>query len=154
MEKNYKCWPKGVFKQLSYPEVPVFQFLRSSALRWPWRNALIFGGMEITYPELDQLSDRFATALADLGVKKGDKVGIHLPNCTQFAIAYYGLLKAGAIFVPISPLLAERELVFECNDAKIKGPVPCGRDRPFSKIQELRRAGSILLAVPLGRDAS
>lgn len=120
MEKNYKCWPKGVFKQLSYPEVPVFQFLRSAALRWPWRNAIIFGGMEATFQELDQLSDRFATALADMGVKKGDKVGIHLPNCTQFAIAYYGLLKAGAVFVPISPLLAERELVFECNDAEVE----------------------------------
>jgi len=120
MEKNYKCWPQGVAKNLSYPEVPVFQILRSAALQWPWRNAIIFGGMEVTYAELDQLSDRFAAALADMGVKKGDKVGIHLPNCTQFAIAYYGLLKAGAVFVPISPLLAERELVFECNDAEVE----------------------------------
>jgi long-chain acyl-CoA synthetase len=120
MEKNYKCWPQGVFEHMNYPEVPLFQVLRSSALQWPWRNAIIFGGMEVTYAELDQLSDRFAAALAALGVKKGDKVGIHLPNCTQFAIAYYGLLKAGAVFVPISPLLAERELVFECVDAEIE----------------------------------
>ncbi len=117
MEKIYKAWPKGVFKHLSYPEIPVFQILRSATLQWPWRNAIIFAGMEITYQELDQLSDRFATALADMGVKKGDRVAVHLPNCTQFAIAYFGLLKAGAVFVPMSPLLAEREFVFQLNDS-------------------------------------
>jgi len=134
-DKNYKCWPPGVFKQLSYPEVPVFEFLRSSARQWPERNALIFGGMEMTYRELDDLSDRFATALADMGVKKGDRVGLHLPNCSQFAIAYFGLLKAGAIFVPLSPLLAERELSFELNDAGVETFV--GLDLLFAVPQQV-----------------
>lgn len=120
MEKNFKSWPKGVFKNLTYPEVPIQQILRSAALQWPWRNAIVFGGMEITFQELDALSDRFANALAAMGVSKGDRVGVHLPNCPQFAIAYYGLLKAGAIFVPISPLLAEREIEFELNDAGVE----------------------------------
>jgi long-chain acyl-CoA synthetase len=120
MEKNFKSWPKGVFKNLTYPEVPIQQILRSAAMQWPWRNAIVFGGMEMTFQELDTLSDRFATALAALGVKKGDRVGIHLPNCPQFAIAYYGLLKAGAIFVPMSPLLAEREIDFQLNDAGVE----------------------------------
>ncbi len=79
MEKNYKCWPKGVCKNLTYPEIPIFKILRSSAKQWPGRNAIIFGGMETTYEELDILSDRFATALADLSVKKGDKVGRRSP---------------------------------------------------------------------------
>ena len=78
MEKNFKSWPKGVFRNLAYPEVPIQQIVRSAALQWPWRNAIIFGGMEITFQELDVLSDRFATALAAMGVKKGDRVGIHL----------------------------------------------------------------------------
>lgn len=117
MEKILKCWPKGVFKQLSYPEVPVYQILRSAASQWPWRNAIIFGGSELTYQELDQLSDRFAAALTKLGVRKGDRVAVHLPNCPQFAISYFGLLKAGAIFVPVSPLLAEREFIFQLNDS-------------------------------------
>ena len=120
MKKNFKFWPEGVFKELSYPKIPIFEILRSSARRWPDRNAILFGGMEMTYRELDLLSDRFATALADIGVKKGDRVGIHLPNCPQFAVAYYGLLKAGAIFVPLSPLLAEREIDFELNDAGVE----------------------------------
>ena len=117
MEKIYTRWPKGVFKNLTYPEIPLFEILRSGARRWPTRNALIFGGMEITFLELDQLSDRFAAALTDLGVVKGDRVAIHLPNCPQFAIAYYGLLKCGAVFVPLSPLFSERELKMQMNDA-------------------------------------
>ena len=117
MEKNFKCWPKGVFRNLSYPDVPVCEIIRSSALQWPDRNAIIFGGMEMTYHELDHLSDRFANVLYDLGVRKGDRVAIHLPNCPQFAIAYFGLLKVGAVFVPLSPLLAEREISFQLNDS-------------------------------------
>lgn len=120
MEKNFKCWPDGNAKELDFPEVPISQILKSSVLQWPERNAIIFGGMEMTYRELDLLSDRFATALADMGVKKGDKVGLHLPNSPQFAVAYYGLIKLGAVFVPISPLLAERELEFELNDANVE----------------------------------
>jgi len=117
MEKNFNYWPKGVPRNLNYPEIPVCEILRSSARQWPWRNAIIFGGMEMTYAELDQLSDRFANALHSLGVRKGDRVAIHLPNCPQFAIAYFGLLKAGAVFVPLSPLLAERELSFQLKDS-------------------------------------
>jgi len=79
MEKNYKCWPKGVFKQLSYPEIPVYEMLSSAARQWPWRNAVIFGGMEVTYQELDQLSDRFAAALAAWGWVKGTKSAFTCP---------------------------------------------------------------------------
>ncbi len=135
MEKNMKYWPKGVFEHLTYPEVPIQQMLRSATLQWPWRNAIIFGGMEITYAELDNLSDRFANALAAMGVKKGDRVGVHLPNCTQFAIAYYGLLKAGAVFVPLSPLLAEREIDFELNDAGVETFI--GLDMLFGAPQQV-----------------
>lgn len=117
MPKNFSSWPRGVSKTLAYPEVPLFQIIRSSAKLWPERNAIIFSGMEMTFLELDKLSDRFAAALFDLGVRKGDRVAIHLPNCPQFAVAYYGLLKAGAVFVPISPLLAEKEFVFQLNDS-------------------------------------
>ena len=80
MEKNFKRWPAGVARNLDYPEVPVFQILRSAALQWPERNAIVFGGMEVTYRELDLLSDRFASALSGLGVAKGDRVALHLVN--------------------------------------------------------------------------
>ncbi len=135
MEKNFKFWPDGNFKELTYPKIPVFEFIRSSARRWPDRNVVVFGGMEMTYRELDILSDRFAAALVDMGVKKGDRVGIHLPNCTQFPIAYYGLSKAGAVYVPLSPLLAERELDFELNDAGVETFI--GLDLLFAMPQQV-----------------
>ena len=50
MEKNFKCWPEGVYKTLDYPEVPIFEVLRSAAKRWPWRIAIIFAGMERIRP--------------------------------------------------------------------------------------------------------
>ncbi len=117
MQKSRDNWPAGVCEHLSYPEISVFELLRSSARKWPGRSALMFAGMEMTYGELDQLSDRFAAALAGLGVRKGDRVALHLPNCPQFAIAVFGLLKTGAAFVPVSPLLSKRELAYQVNDS-------------------------------------
>lgn len=115
--KNYQCWPQFNPRSLDYPEMPVFQFLRSSAARWPFRISMIFEGMEMTFSELLALSERFATALASLGIKKGDRVAIHLPNSPQFVIAYYATLMNGAIFTPFSPLMVEREMEFQLNDS-------------------------------------
>src|SRR3989304_4243292 len=72
----------------------------------------------MTYRELDLASDRFATALSDLGVKKGDKVALFLANMPQFVIAYYGVLKIGAIETAISPLYKEREVEHQLNDSE------------------------------------
>jgi len=115
--KNFKAWPKGRPKSINYPSIPVYQFLNSAAVRFPDRVAIRFAGMELTYQDWLNLSDKFAHALKARGVKKGDRVAIHLPNCPQFAIAYYGLLKVGAIFVPCSPLLVEGELASQLNDS-------------------------------------
>ena len=115
--KNFKCWPKCNPRSLNYPEIPVFQILRSTAARLPFRIAIIFDSLEITYSELLALCERFANALAGLGVKKGDRVAIHLPNSPQFAVAYYATLMNGAIFTPCSPLMVEREMEYQLNDA-------------------------------------
>ncbi len=115
--KNFKCWPQFNPRSLNYPELPVPQLLRSSVAKWPNRIAIIFDAMEITYSELLALSERFAAALAGLGIQKGDRVAIHLPNSPQFAIAYYATLMNGAIFTPCSPLMVEREMEYQINDA-------------------------------------
>ncbi|UCD84633.1 MAG: long-chain fatty acid--CoA ligase [Deltaproteobacteria bacterium] len=117
MAKNFKAWPKDWPKSLNYPEIPIYAFLDQTAIRVPNRLAIIFGGMELTYKELKELTDRFAAALADLGVRKGDRVAIHLPNCPQFAIAYYATLRLGGIFTPLSPLLAPPEAAYQLNDS-------------------------------------
>ena len=115
--KNFKCWPKFNPRSLNYPEIPIFQILRSTAAKLPFRIAIIFDSLEITYSELLMLCERFANALAGLGVKKGDRVAIHLPNSPQFAIAYYATLMNGAVFTPCSPLMVEREMEHQLNDA-------------------------------------
>jgi long-chain acyl-CoA synthetase len=115
--KNFKCWPKSNPRSLNYPEIPIFQLLKSSAARLPNRICIIFDAMEITYGELLNLCERFAAALAGLGIRKGDRVAIHLPNSPQFAIAYYAVLMNGAIFTPCSPLMVEREMEYQLNDS-------------------------------------
>ena len=117
MAKNFKAWLRDWPKSLNYPEIPVYAFLDQTAARVPNRIGMIFGGMELTYAELKDLSERFAAALDDMGVRKGDRVAIHLLNCPQFAIAYYGALKIGAIFTPLSPLLSPREALHQLNDS-------------------------------------
>jgi len=117
MSKNFKAWPKDWPKSLNYPDLPVYAMLDQIASRVPNRISIIFSSMELTFRELKELSERFATALAEMGVTKGDRVAIHLPNCPQFAIAYYGLLRIGAVFTPISPLLAPGEVQFQLKDS-------------------------------------
>ncbi len=116
-EKNFSRWPTGVARTLDYPEVPVHVFLDSAVARFPDTVAMRFSGTEITYAEFGLLVNRFAHSLSARGVGKGDRVAIHLLNSPQFAVAYYALLKLGAVFVPCSPLLTERELEYQISDA-------------------------------------
>jgi long-chain acyl-CoA synthetase len=119
MDKPEK-WPEGVPFTLDYPEVPLFTFLDESAEKHPDAVATIFQDKRITYRELKDAVDRFATALQKLGVARGDKVALFLPNIPQFVISYYGALKAGAIVVPISPLYKEREVAHQIHDSGTK----------------------------------
>ena len=135
MGKNFKAWPKEWPKTLDYPEVPVSVFLDQSADRIPHRIAIIFEGMELTYAELRDLSNRFASALNALGVRKGDRVAIHLPNCPQFAIAYYGILKIGAVFAPLSPHVVAREALFQLKDSGVETLISL--DGLFPNIQSI-----------------
>ncbi len=103
--------------QLEFPEITVYDMLRESAKTFPDHVALSFMGKEFTYRELNTLTDHFATALAELDVKKGDRVAIFMFNVPQFVIAYYGILKVGATVVLCNPLYKEHELEFQLNDS-------------------------------------
>ncbi len=107
----------GVPPTLSYPDVPVHRFLVDAAGRFPGRTALEFYGRRISYRELDTLADRFAQALLRLGVRKGDRVAIMLPNCPQALIGYFGALKAGACVVQTNPLYVGSEIAHQMHDA-------------------------------------
>jgi len=113
-----KFWPKGVPQFIEYPKVPLFGLLRKTVEKQPNNTAIIFSDDKMKFKELNTLSDRFATALTDMGVRKGDKVALFLPNVPQFVISYYGVLKVGAVIVPVNPLFKERELEHQLNDSE------------------------------------
>jgi long-chain acyl-CoA synthetase len=118
-----KFWPSAVPRNIDYPEVPLHELLRKSAETHPEKVAVAYFEREITYSELDVLSDRFAAALASLSVKKGGKVAVFLPNIPSFLIAYFGVLKAGAVVTTISPLHKEREVAYQLNDSEAEAIV-------------------------------
>lgn len=118
MQKPWlRSYEKGVEASLEYPEQPVPWFLAESARRFPDRNALLFYGKPISFQALESLSNRFANGLRRLGVRKGDRVAVMLPNVPQCVIAYCGILKIGAICVYVNPLYVERELEFQLADS-------------------------------------
>ncbi len=103
-----------------YPDLPVFHFLEESARKYPEHVCTIFKGATLTYRQVDELSDRLAAGLASLGVKKGQPVGIMLPNIPQFVVAYYAILKAGGVVVAMNPTYTPRELEKPLNDAGLE----------------------------------
>jgi len=113
-------YDEGVPEHIEYPKVPLFYFLEQSAQKYPDVPCTIFKGAVITYKEMNEITDRIAAALADMGVKKGDRVGIFMPNTPQFVIAYFGILKAGGVVVAINPLYTPAEIEHQVNDAGIE----------------------------------
>src|SRR5213075_370811 len=83
-------------------------------------TAFVYYGTELTYAQFACYADRFAGELLRLGVKKGDRVAISLPNIPQFPIAFYGALKVGAIVVPTNPLYTEREMQYQLADSEAR----------------------------------
>jgi long-chain acyl-CoA synthetase len=94
--------------------------LTESAGRSPGAPAIRLGDVEVGYGELDERSARLATLLAERGVEQGDRVGVMLPNVPDFPVAYYGVLRAGAIVVPMNVLLKRREIAFYLEDSGAK----------------------------------
>ncbi|MGQ9477739.1 MAG: long-chain-fatty-acid--CoA ligase [Candidatus Bipolaricaulia bacterium] len=110
-------YPKGVPHTLAYPSISLFQLLEGAAQKFPDNPAIIFLGRRISYRQLVGLVEACAAALHDLGVRKGDRVSINLPNLPQFVISFYAVLRLGAIVVQTNPMYTERELVELIDDA-------------------------------------
>jgi long-chain acyl-CoA synthetase len=144
----YKNYEQGVPTTLNYPQTPLFSLLDNSAAEYPDRAAIIFGAVAhklpgqplldatMSYRALRDAVNRFANALTQMGVKKGDRVAIYLPNSPQFAIAYYGALKAGAVIAPVNPIYTPRELEFILQDSGAETIVALSQFYP--KLQEVR----------------
>jgi len=101
---------------LYYPEIPIHKILDETAERFPERLAFLYPE-KLTFKQFNNHVDIFATALKNLGIKKGDRVALYGPNSVQWEISFYGLEKAGAILVPMNPLFKETEVEYETNDS-------------------------------------
>ncbi len=134
----YKAYDQGVPATLDYPEVPLYQFLDKAARDSPGTAATIFMGRKMTYEKLTRLADRFAAALAYLGIRKGDRVALFLPNCPPYPIAFFGALKVGAILVPTHLLLEEEELCYRLNDSGAETLVTLDLESLLSRAASLR----------------
>jgi long-chain acyl-CoA synthetase len=99
---------------------PLHETLRAHAQTMPDKTALIWYGREISYGELDRLSDACAALLDCRGVKKGDRVALFMQNCPQYVIAHFGIQKLGAIVNPCSPLFKSIELAYQLGDSGAK----------------------------------
>ncbi len=116
----YKHWPDGVPKSIDYPDVPVQALLRNTAKAHPDWPAMRFYGKQLSYRELDAQADAFAAGLRNIGVKPGDRVSLLLPNTPHFFVAFFGILRAGAIVVQTNPLYTARELEGLYKDAGVE----------------------------------
>lgn len=112
-----KHYEEGVPADIAVPAQPVYRFLETAARHHANRSALAFFDRRISYRAVDQAANRLANALLALGVKKGDRVMLVLPNSPQMVIAYYAVLKAGAVVVSGTPIFTEEELVHQIQDS-------------------------------------
>jgi long-chain acyl-CoA synthetase len=160
-------YPAGVPTDVAVPDVPLTRLLDDAAARFPRRTALAFLGARTTYRRLVQQVDRFAAALRRLGLNKGDRVALILPNCPQQVIAFYGTLRLGAVVVMHNPLYTAAELHQQLADSGARVAVVL--DRVYGTVAEalpgtavehvvvtslidhLPRTKRLMLRLPLGR---
>ncbi len=139
-------YPEGVPKEIEIPDINVGEMLEETVRKYPGNTAINFINNNISYRELDLLSNRFANALKKLGVGKGDKVALMMPNIPQMVIAYYGTLKVGAMVVMFNPLYSAREIEHQLNDCEAKVMVMLDRFWPnVSKALESAKLDNLII---------
>jgi long-chain acyl-CoA synthetase len=143
-----EAYPEGVRSNLEYPTQPLYVFLEQAAVRYPQQVATVFFGKKMTYQKLLDSVERFAAGLFALGIQKGDRVAVMLPNCPQAIISYYGILRAGGVVVPLNPVNVERELIQQLKDVDCHTIVYLDTKHPL--IQTVREEADIKHAVVTG----
>jgi long-chain acyl-CoA synthetase len=131
----HKVWPMWVPKTFEV-EKPTSEYIRDWGELTPDRIALTFYGLDVTYRELNSMIDRLAWGLVDLGVKKGDRVALHMENCPQFVVSYFAVQRAGAAVVAVNPMFKGAELEFEMNDAGVEMLI--GLDAFYPEVEKIR----------------
>ena len=114
---HYDYWTPA---HVNYPCRPLYEILRMTAVTTPDLVATAFLGAHLTYGQIKEQSDKLATVLALLGLKPKDRVGIMLPNCPQYIVATFAILRLGAIVVNVNPLYTPREVAVVAKDSEIR----------------------------------
>ncbi len=122
---------------LEYPKISLYEHIKQTTAESGDLIALVFMGNEITYRKMQENIDRIAAALTDLGVKKGDRVALMLPNCPEYVYTYYACMKLGAIVVQMNPLYMPDEVEFIIKDSGAKYFV--GVDAAIESFQQARK---------------
>ena len=151
-----RFYPPGVQESLEYPHMPLYGFLKRAAARYPARAAIIYydgeQGREVSalsYRSLDQGSDRFASALVELGIARGDRVAYFLQNSPQLVIAFYGILKAGAVPVPCNPMYRGDELAYQLANSEARA-ILCDADL-YPLVQQVKSPTSLEHVIVVGQ---
>jgi long-chain acyl-CoA synthetase len=134
-------YPPGVPEHVDVPGGNLARLLDDAARDFPSAPALHFQGRTVSYAQLAEQAWRFAGALAGLGVGKGTKVGLVLPNCPQVVVAFFGALRLGAVVVQNNPLYTERELGHQLGDAGVE--VVICLDLAYERIKPIREQSAI-----------
>lgn len=138
---------------LEYPNISLYHYLKKVADEYPDRTALIFVADQVTYREMMENIDRMATAFNSMGLNKGDRIALMLPNCFAFVYSFYAAMKLGLVVAQLNPLLTARELSFIVRDSDAK--VLIAADAVFQTIEQAMLDQDIenLVVVPLtGQD--
>ena len=116
-DRHFAFWPKGLPRHMSVPETDLFYNVEVSARRYPNKAYLVFYDTKITFAEFKDEAERIAGWLEKQGVKKGDRVLLYMQNSPQFVLAYYAILRANAVVVPVNPMNMTTELRHYVKDA-------------------------------------
>ncbi|WP_027408331.1 long-chain-fatty-acid--CoA ligase [Anoxybacteroides tepidamans] len=116
-KKAFTLYPSHIASEFAIPDITLCDILMDRAKQYNSHIALSFYNKEITYKELAYMVEKLAANLQNLGIQKGDRVAIMLPNCPQYVISYYAILRIGAIVTQVNPMLVERELTYLLQDS-------------------------------------
>jgi len=130
-------YPQGVEWDININPRPLYSLLEKSAEKYPDNICTEFEGKTHTYLEISEFANKMAEGLQGLGVKKGDRIGLLLPNCPYYIVAYYAILKIGAIIVNFSPLYSINELSKQVKDSGIKILVTIDHRELYEKTSNL-----------------
>jgi len=132
-----KSYPAGLKWDARIPAYPVFDMLENTARNYGDRPAFDFLGFKMDWKDIHGHASRLAAALQARGIGKGRKVGLFLPNCPYFVIAYYAVMRTGATAVNYNPLYSERELMHQINDSHTDTMITCDLDMLYGKMRKM-----------------